>query len=188
MNDLFKNKIDVTEGKIYSVYDETKEIATNTDKDGYFACFIYDKYKNPYYRVHDVIIAEALQLPKHLWPFDSLGRYQVNHKDENKQNNSISNLELVSINYNLRYNNRDKRAAEARVNHPKMSKKVYQYKGDELITEYPSMSEAARQTGFQLSKISQCCKGGYLDKRWNKWYETKEYKGFEFTHNKKETE
>lgn len=188
MSKLFKNKIDIEKGIIYSVNDDAKEIAKGKDKDGYFACNIYDIYKNPYYRVHDVIIAEAMQLPKNSWPFDSLGRYQVNHKDENKENNSISNLELVSMNYNLRYGTRDKRAAEARVNHPKMSKKVYQYKGDELIAEYPSMSEAARQTGFQLSKISQCCKGGYLDKRWNKWYETKEYKGFEFTHNKKETE
>lgn len=54
-------------------------------------------------------------------------------------------------------------------------------RANNLVTSY-------RQTGFQLSKISQCCKGGYLDKRWNKWYETKVYKGFEFTHNKKETE
>lgn len=188
MSDLFKNKIDIEKGKIYSIADDTKEIATNTDKDGYFACAIYDKYRNPYYRVHDVIIAEAMNLPKHLWPFDSYGRYQVNHKDENKQNNSITNLELVSLIYNLRYGDRDKRAAEARVNHPKMSKKVYQYKDGELIAEYPSLSEASRQTGFQLSKISQCCKGGYFDKRFDKWFDTKTYKGFEFSFNKKETE
>lgn len=187
---IFRNKIDIENGKIYSLKNENIEIAKGVDKDNYKHCVIEDNYGNKYYRVHDVIIAEALNLPKHLWPIDIKGKpYVVNHIKEgleNRTDNRIENLELISNNDNLRYGTRDKRAAEARINHADMSKPVYQYKNLELIAEYPSISEAARQTGFQLSKISQNCKGGYFDKRWNKWYETKTYKGYEFTHTKKE--
>ena len=49
MSKLFKNKIDIEKGIIYSVNDDTKEIAKGKDRDGYFHCVIYDVYKNPYY-------------------------------------------------------------------------------------------------------------------------------------------
>ena len=49
------------------------------------------------------------------------------------------------------------------------SKRVYQYTLDgDFVKEYPSISEASRQTGVCLSCISKCCKneqkqsGGYI--------------------------
>ena len=42
------------------------------------------------------------------------------------------------------------------------SKRVAQYTMDgELISEYPSLSEASRKTGIGISGISKCCRGDY---------------------------
>ena len=186
---LFKNKIDCEHGKIYSLKNPSKEIGTCKDKDGYCVCDIKDKYGNVYYYVHQVIFAEAFQFPKHLWPRDKNGMiYQINHIKEgyeNRSNNAISNLELISLDDNLRYGTRDKRAAKSRINHPDMSNVVYELDSDNnIINIFPSESEAARQTGFKVSKISQCCKGSYFDKRYGKRYETKYYKGRRFIYGK----
>lgn len=186
MSKLFKNKIDLEKGKIYSVRDENVEIGTGVDKDNYHNCDVTDVFGNRYYRVHDVIYAEGNNLPKHLWPVDENGkRFVINHiKDgfEYRTNNSINNLELISNADNLRYGDRGKKVGEALKNHKSTSKEVYQYTLDnKLIAIYPSIMEASRQTGFSFSKISQCCNIWYFDKRWKKWYEMKTYKGYKWS-------
>ena len=79
---------------------------------------------------------------------------QVNHKDENKENNSVENLEWCDAKYNSNYGTRNARVAE------KHSKPVSQYSLDgDWIATYKSMLEAERITGIQSSSISKCCKG-----------------------------
>ena len=77
----------------------------------------------------------------------------VNHIDENKDNNPADNLEWCSRYYNLCYGTRIQRVAKLK------SKPIRQYSiNKELITEYPSIREAERQTGFSNTNISACCK------------------------------
>lgn len=77
----------------------------------------------------------------------------VNHRDEDKNNNSADNLEWCSWNYNLSYGTRIQRVAEFN------SKPIRQYSIDkELIAEYSSIREAERQTGFANANISACCR------------------------------
>lgn len=79
----------------------------------------------------------------------------INHKDENKSNNHVENLEWCDIKYNCNYGTRNIRVANAH------SKRVYQYSKDKtkLINTYKSLSEAERQTKIQHSHISECCNG-----------------------------
>ncbi|MBQ2175564.1 MAG: HNH endonuclease [Alphaproteobacteria bacterium] len=78
----------------------------------------------------------------------------INHKDENKTNNRVDNLEWCTTKYNVTYG----AAIQKRVE--KQSKKVAQYSLDgTLVAIYPSASEAARQTGFEQSLISAYCRG-----------------------------
>lgn len=79
---------------------------------------------------------------------------EVNHKDEDKKNNSVENLEWCSREYNMNYGTARVRATKA------ISIPVRQYTRDgELVAEYPSGREAGRRTGITEQCISLCCLG-----------------------------
>lgn len=85
----------------------------------------------------------------------------INHKDENKTNNRLENLEFCSIAYNNVYGNGGKIRKEhiAKLN-AKKRKQVYQYTTDgKLVDVYSSQSEAGRKTGNNQSNIGACCRG-----------------------------
>lgn len=74
----------------------------------------------------------------------------VNHKDENKLNNCVDNLEWCSHKYNANYGTRNKRIAE------KLSIPVYCLELDKIFT---SAKEACRITGVHQGNITLCLKG-----------------------------
>ena len=94
----------------------------------------------------------------------------VNHKDEVKTNNVASNLEWMSQKDNNNYGTHNKRASEAKINHPSLSKKVQMFdkQTGELLATFPSTHEAERVTGINQGHISECCigklksAGGYI--------------------------
>lgn len=85
---------------------------------------------------------------------------QVNHKDENRENNSVSNLEWVTAKENINYGyGAIKRHEGQRYKQPHM-KKVFQYDmSGNLIREYISIRDAARECRIDRSGISHCCNG-----------------------------
>lgn len=97
-------------------------------------------------RVHRIVAETFIDNPNNYT--------QVNHKDENKLNNNINNLEWCDCIYNINYGTRNERRTKT------ISKPVIQYDLNmKMIQEFNSIKEAANITGFNNRSISKCCKG-----------------------------
>lgn len=81
---------------------------------------------------------------------------EVNHKDENKENNSADNLEWCSRKYNINYGTGNDRRIKNKV----VAVVMCALDGTEL-KEFPSVSEAARAISGKCVKgnITECCNG-----------------------------
>lgn len=75
---------------------------------------------------------------------------QVNHKDENKLNNCVDNLEWMTNKENTNYGTRNERIGKAQ---GKLVRCI------ETGVIYYSTREAGRQTGLNQSHISKVCRG-----------------------------
>ena len=76
----------------------------------------------------------------------------VNHKDENKQNNNIDNLEWCDASYNLAYNGNRRRIAD------KHQKMIMAHK-DGMYIKFDSITKAAIHFGVSIQAISSCLNG-----------------------------
>lgn len=125
------------------------------DRKGYLGVNLYKNGKSKHPKVHRLVAIAFIPNPLNL-PC-------INHKDENKENNCVENLEWCSVAYNNTYANRHKKVAEKLcgilTNRADQSKRVAQYTlGGELVSTYPSIMEAARQTRFSQGNICDCCR------------------------------
>lgn len=92
----------------------------------------------------------------------------VNHIDENKQNNDVSNLEWCTYHYNLNHGTRNKRISISMTN-GKLSKPVKQLTLDgELVKIWPSINEAGRN-GYDGGCICKCFNKVYSQHKGFKW-------------------
>lgn len=118
-----------------------------------------------YFRINR-LVAEAF-IP------NQLNLSQVNHKDENKDNNSVENLEWCDSKYNCNYGTRNKRVSKSKkgIYNTKISKSVLQINPNtyEIIKEFPSLREIERELGYSPGNISSCCNGNYKIAYGFKW-------------------
>ena len=100
------------------------------NKSGYLYVMLYKNHNRKTLRVHKLVAQTFIPNPNNY--------LQINHKDENKHNNCIDNLEWCTPSYNQNYGTRNE----------KVSKKVLCIETGEV---FPSVREASRTKGINVS-------------------------------------
>ena len=75
----------------------------------------------------------------------------VNHKDENKQNNNVENLEWCSYRYNINYGTRTSRANETKRKSREKALSLYKQNGD--TTEVPTKAIFDRNLSLEAKGV-----------------------------------
>lgn len=140
-------------GRIKSIKFGKERILKQHIKRGYYYVGLSKNGIVKRYLVHR-LVAQAF--------IDNPNNYkEVNHKDENKLNNSVDNLEWCNAKYNINFGTCIERRSK------KKSKPVLQYTLDgEFVREWSSARECGKN-GFCHQHIGACCRG-----------QLKHYKGF----------
>lgn len=147
---------------------EEKILTPRSDKGGYQYVILSKNDTPKTFKIHR-LVAQCFIPNKSKLP-------QVNHKDENKKNNCVSNLEWCSAKYNINYGSCRKRATQShdysksrnKINWKesqakrvkKLYKPIWQCKlNGERIKKYRSAKDVNTELGFDASSIAKCCKG-----------------------------
>lgn len=112
---------------------------------------LWKNNKRKYVSVHRLVALAFIPNPK--------GLKQVNHKDEDKTNNNVSNLEWCDAKYNINYGNTRKKISEGLIRNNGFSVPIIQKdKNGCQLSTYASAAEAERLTGICASSIRKVCK------------------------------
>ena len=132
------------------------------NRDGYLLVNLCKEGKSKQYRVHRLVAQAFILNPE--------DKPEVNHKDEDKTNNKVENLEWVTSKENCNYGTSTERSGKSQTNGKKRSKPIYgiNVKTNEKI-EFPSTREAGRSS-FDQSTIVKCLKGRCKSHKGYKWY------------------
>lgn len=133
-----------------------KELSPTLASDDYYVVHLTDKEGvRRAHKVHRILAETFIENP--------LGLPIINHKNENKHDNRLSNLEWCSVGYNLRYGTTQKRRAQ------KIGFKVRQFSAEgKYMRTFITMRAAARVLKLPMSGIYQSVLTG------------KAYKGYYF--------
>ena len=147
---------EVNTNSYYEISDEgqiriksTKKIMKpQVDKDGYLYIKLYDRITKTYQhkKIHRLVLENFDRMP--------LNNEECHHIDANRQNNHLSNLKWVTRQENDSF-------VKHIVNEGSYPPKpvIQMDLNGNILNYYESMSEASRQTGCNISKISLVCSG-----------------------------
>lgn len=118
---------------------------------GYLLCTLHDaEYRQRYKLVHRIVAEAFLENPDNL-PC-------INHKDEDRTNNCVSNLEWCSYVYNVNYGTRNEKMAAA------FRKPTGKYDiSGALVATYPSAKDAASANNIAWGTLRNALSGRRKD-------------------------
>ena len=114
-------------------------------KNGYYTVVLSKSGKNKSLSIHRLVAKEFIDNPKQY--------KEVNHKDENKLNNCVENLEWCNRKYNANYGTSVERCAKTKF------KPVYMIDVNthEILRTFDSLKRASQETGISNKNISSVC-------------------------------
>lgn len=130
-----------------------KIMSPYVDNNGYMRICLSMRGIYKHCRIHQLVARAFIPNPNN-FP-------QINHIDEDKTNNCVSNLEWCTQTYNNKYGTRGKRIGITNHNGKGAKRSILQYDLDgNFIQRWKSMQDASNNlTGVSVSKICACCRG-----------------------------
>ena len=116
------------------------------DRYGYPVVTLFGRNRPRYVPIHRLVAEAFIPNPEN--------KPAVNHIDENKLNNSVENLEWVTVKENDNHGTRNIRMAESKCKTP-----VVQILPDGSIRQFRGVKDASICTGINRCQIAECCKG-----------------------------
>lgn len=136
---IFKNgRVCLYKGKIRKL---------NKSDNGYIVVGLFNKCNYRMVTLHRLIAETFIPNPDNL--------PEVNHKDENRLNNNVDNLEWCTHKYNNEYSHTMEKAY---ISKRKSVLQIDKYT-NEIIAKFNSLTDAMNKTGIHKSYISHCCRG-----------------------------
>lgn len=113
----------------------------------YYSVHLCKEGKTQQCRIHRLVAKAFIPNPKN-FP-------QINHKDENKLNNRVENLEWCSSKYNQNYGSRSYKRIHSN------TKEIAKINPNtmEVVELYFSLMEASRKNNISFKAISRCANG-----------------------------
>lgn len=136
-------------------------VQKKSKKTGYMSIGLCRENKRTFFLIHRLVLSVFS-------PIANMDNLQVNHKDENRQNNNISNLEWVTAKQNCNYGNRNEK-----IRSMANKKRIRCVETGEI---FESLADAHRKTGTCLSSLCRHLKGHPSNKiannlHWEEIYE-----------------
>lgn len=140
------------EGLVWSTY-SNKFLTNRLSNSGYYYVDLHKNGKSYRKYIHRLVAETFIPNPNNL--------PQVNHKDENKLNNNVNNLEWLSIKDNNNYGSHMEKIRKTLQENSPCRKQIAMCDKDthQIIKIYNSISDASRDTGINLANISSVAKG-----------------------------
>lgn len=157
------------DGRVYS-HKTNKFLKENVLNTGYATVELFNKNGSKRISIHRLVANAFIPNPK--------GLPCVNHKDENRQNNRVDNLEWCTHKYNSNYGNCRQKIRERRYVSPEKMRKFHlagamanarPIKDKTTGKTYPTIIDAQRDTGINASHIGEVCKGKRLTAGKHEW-------------------
>jgi hypothetical protein len=146
-------------------------------KHGYMECTLRDSKRTKLMKVHRIVAEAFIPNPQSL--------PSVNHKDEDKTNNKVENLEWCTCLYNANYGTRNKRLKTSLSNAHKNGLYENTYKvgrkpivGISLLDGTTIKFERSvdlHEQGFERHLVSKCCRNLRKDYKGYKWMFLSDY-------------
>lgn len=136
-------------GRVKSLkFSKEKILKSSKLNNGYLFVNLCKDGKYKPYLIHRLVAQAFLPNPDNL--------PQVNHRNENKTDNRVENLEYCNSQYNNNYGTRNERVIKS------LSIPILQFNLDgELVRKWNSITQVERELGFDKGNISRSCKQQY---------------------------